>query len=376
MAAGGAGGNGGAGGTDSCTSPGREPCEWDAFAGLACDAPSCCGEVSCVEERCLDVCGTDTTGLDTLAPDFHVLAQFCGVTGSVSIVRGDAGCERPAVYRLESFYNLDEDSFPVTITRFEPSVRSTRLPGEVVQSLTWPSPGGPGNISPATFAVSPSETKALLTLTLDNYDSTSIELDLDTGATRTLEGHLTDRVLWLDDEHYLTCSVALGTPAPTSSEGIYYVDASGAELVPTFVAGRLQCLALGMVDDHVIVGGSPIVGGTDPALAVVPLGLIDDVVSGNRDPIDLYTDAGVQRIAREVWELQGHFPAGRWFVSPANPDYTEYRIEALSLEAGELAFGPATQLGVPGLAGFTPLDAGSDRLMMVDYTAAYLVDFK
>lgn len=373
---GGSSGNGGTGGSDDCPSLGREPCEWESFAGLACDAPSCCGEVSCVDERCLDACGADTSGLDTLVSDFHVLAQFCGVTGSVSMIRDDAGCERPVVYRLDAVYDMGEDEFPVSITRFEPSVRSTRSTGEVVQSLIWPSPGGPGNIVPATFAVSPSETKAIFTLTLDSYDSTSIELDLESGATRTLEGRLTDRVLWLDDEHYLTCSFALGTPAPTEAEGVYYVDASGPDLVPTFVAGRLQCLALGRVDDHLVIGGSPIVGGTEPALAVVPLAMIDEVVAGDRDPIDVYADDGVQRVPRPVWALQGFFPAGRWFVSPANQDYTEYRIEALSLEADELAFGPATPLGIPDIAGFTPLYAGHDRLMMVDYGTAYLVDFR
>lgn len=373
----GGGVGGGSGGTESCPSLERESCEWESFSGFACDAPSCCGEVSCIEGRCLDACGADTAGLDTLLPDFHVLAEFCGVRGSVSVVRENEGCERPLVYLLDAYYDMDADRFPVTITRFEPSVRKTRIAGELVRELTWPSPGGPGSIAPATFAVSPSETKAIFTLTVDaTYDSTSIELDLESGATRTLEGRLTDRVLWLDDEHYLTCSFALGTPAPSAHEGVYYVDASGPDLVPTFVAGRVDCLALGVTEDRVVIGGSPIVGGTDPALAVVPLAMIDEVVSGDRDPIDIYSDDAVQRVPREVWELQGFLPAGRWFVSPANAEYTEYRIEALSLEDGALELGPASPLGVPDIAGFTPLYAGNDRLMMVDYTATYLVDFK
>lgn len=333
--------------------------------------------MSCVDERCLDTCSADTTALDTLLPDFHVLAQLCGVNGTVSLVRENEGCERPVVYHLSAYYDMTADNFPVTITRFEPSVRATRATGEVVQSLSWPSLGGRGNIAPATFAVSPNEAKAIFTLTdQDTYATVSVELDLESGATRSLEGRLTNRVLWLDEDHYLTCSSALGTPAPTAAEGVYYVDASGSDLVPTFVAGRVHCSALGMVEDRVVIGGSPIVGGTDSALAVVPLAMIDEVVSGTHDPIDIYSDGAVQRIAREVWELQGYFPAGRWFVSPANAEYTEYRVEAMTLEAGELVLGPPSPLGVPGIAGFTPLYAGNDRLLMVDYGAAYLVDFR
>jgi hypothetical protein len=272
---------------------------------------------------------------------------------------------------------MQDDSFVFTVSRVEPSVNATWSSSELVQTVSWPSPGGSGSAVPATFGVNPSETKAIFTATLDTYESTSFELDLTTGTTRTLPGYLTDRMVWLDDSHYLVCALALGTHTPGAEQGVYHVDTSGGELEPTYVAGRFDCGALGIVaDEQLVIGGSPIVGGTDPALLSVPLSIIDEVVAGSRAAIDAYSDAAVQRIPRAVWELQGFFPGGRWFVSPANSEYTEYRIEALSLNAGALELGTPTQLGKPDIAGFTPLYAGYDRLLMLDFQQAILVDFR
>jgi hypothetical protein len=188
---------------------------------------------------------------------------------------------------------------------------------------------------------------------------------------------LVDRLVWLDDDRFVICATALGTPDNTGTEGVYLVDGSGASLEPTYLAGRFDCNTLGIIDDAwLAIGGSPIVGGTQPALVVVPLTVIDEVVAGSRSPLDVYTDESVQRIAREVWGLSGFFPGGRWYVSPANAQYTEYQVEPLTVDNGTLSLGPPTHLGLPGPAGFTPLHAGNDRLLMLDGSAAYLVAFE
>ena len=312
--------------------------------------------------------------MDVLTADFAVLAMLCGVRGSESILREEAGCERPIVYDFSGYYDAVGDSFELAITRYEPSVTAPDTQGELVQSLSWPSPGGPGNAVPATFGVNPSETKAVFTVTLDSYVSTMFEMDLDSGQTRTLPGKLVDRVVWLDDDRFFICAMALGTPDNTGNEGLYLVDGSGSSLEPSFLAGRFDCNGLGIIDDTLLaIAGSPIVGGTDPALVAVPLSVLDEVVASSRSPLDVYSDESVQRIAREVWALQGFFPGGRWFVSPANAQYTEYRVEPLAVDSGALILGTATPLGVPGLAGFTPLYAGNERLLMLDGAAAYQI---
>lgn len=377
---GGVGANGGSGGTTStggsggCANTQPETCEWQSFAGVACDDTTCCGAVSCVQGRCLGTCTGDTTSVDTLTPDFDVLARICGVTGTVSIVRQGDECERPVIYAFDGSYDMGADAFDFKVSRFEPSVQLIPAEREEVFSMQWPSPGGPGNAVPATFGVSPDETKAVFTATLDTYDSTSFVVDLESGDTRSINGVLTGRVLWLDDDHFLVGASSLGDE---TAGGIYYVDTTGSELSATYVAGQLQNATVGLVDGQLLVViGAPSIGGTDPALIALPLSMIEDVVAGGRDAIDLYTDAEVQRIPRDVWALQGFFPAGRWWVSPANSEYTEYRIETLSVTDGQLELGAPTHLGVPGLAGFTPLYAGNDRLLMVDYVEAILVDFK
>lgn len=371
---GGLGGVTAAGGSGGCATAEPAECEWESFDGVSCDDATCCGAVSCVQARCLNACTGDSTGVDTLAPDFEILAQICGMTGTVSIIRPGDECERPVVYAFDGTYDADSDLFDFSIDRFEPSVQLINPTREEVFSMTWASPGGPGNAVPATFGVNPGETQAVFTATLDTYESTSFVVDLETGTTRTIAGVLTGRPMWLDDDHFLVGASALGLE---NTGGIYRVDTTGTDIEATYVAGQLQNAALGLVEGELLaISGAPSIGGTESALLALPLSMVDEVIAGDRNAIDLYTDAGVQRIPRQVWELQGFFPAGRWWVSPANAEYTEYRIETMSINDGALELGAPTHLGVPGLAGFTPLYAGNDRLLMVDYFEAILVDFK
>ena len=342
------GGTPATGGANQCGVAGD--CLAAQIDALACDGGSCCSELGCFEGQCVNPCGDDADGFDSLtalSSDYIVDAQICQFDGYRSVMRADA-CSVPAIYDFDSWYNSAESRIEIHIRRGVPEATGARMLFEQVKDyeIAWAGSGEP-SAPPANFAVNPSETRLSFWVTDTGTGSSELaEVNIETDEIRALTSTYPGQSLWLDDTTLLQCAQGIEAGQGASQEGLYLIDVAGSTLTSTFVAGRFSCGGpLGIVDDSfILTGGSAIVGGTDPALAALPIAWLREVAAGSRAALDIYNDAGIQRFARgEVWRHYG-VVSGNWFVAPSNSSYTEYHVEVLSVAAETLTFGAPVPL--------------------------------
>ena len=355
-------------GGDTCEPP-AGTCEWDELEALSCAASECCGGLTCLGDRCIDACGEADDFLDPFAVDFTVFGRICAYQGSRSVVSLDGGCEQPIIYHFDATHSEVDAELSIAVRRAPLSLFAPSLVFSPVYDAThaWPSATAPSS-PPANFSVNPAQTKLVYWIT-DTGDGTSTlyQVDLGTDAVRTLPGVYPGMTRWLDNDRILQCADGIGDGIGLDEEGLWVIDTSGPTLNPTFVAGRFQCGGpLGLVGTTtVLTGGAPVVGGTAPALGAIPLSTLEAVLTGDREPIDIYGDPEIQRFSRgDVWQHFGTVHGGQWFVAPANPDYTAYQLEVMTVTNDTVTFAPPISLPMGDLPYADVLHVGANKFVV------------
>lgn len=333
-----------------------EACGWADPPRLSCgDGSACCEDRTCITGECLDLCGEGVESFtEPLGSDYGVLGTLCNFNPARVVLRSTDACDETVLYDWSTTYRQADGQLDVSISRATLRPQQARVSSESLmeRTLPWASASAPSS-PPANFAVNPGETRAVFWVTDTGSGSSELhEVDLATGDERTLSGTFPGKAYFLTDTLLLQCADGIGAGVGGSEEGLYAIDLSGDVLQETFVAGRFQCGGpLGKVGGtHILTGGTPIVGGTAVALAVIPISAIEEVVAGTRTAIDVFADAGIQRIERgEVWQHFVQVVGGAWLYAPSNQDYSAYQFEPLTLMGGQLQIGsPSPAPGVWG----------------------------
>ncbi len=331
---------GGAPSEDEC--PTVDVCEWGSLGAYTCEDAECCDGLTCFEGSCVQDCGDPLDSLEDLLTDFRVVGNLCGFSAHDVVSAPDDACTIPVAYS----YNvspLDEQTgqFTITVTRTEVAPFERGAPETIYERVVdWEGEGDP-SVVPAYFSVNPSETRLVYwTLDLGTALAELSVVDLETNeTTNSLSAQYPGEAMFIDDDRFLQRAPSIDESA--GEAGLHLIDVSTQPPTATFIAGQYSGLDIlaALPDDLFLVGGSAQMGGVDPNWAVLPLELIDSVVSGEQEPIDIYADGEFQRISRgDPWQHQGSVH-GDWLVSPSNQDYTEYQLEIVSVEDGVVSFG-------------------------------------